>query len=41
MDITRIYNHNDMAHWVKYIYFPITLFRNVFINKILVGILED
>lgn len=34
MDITRIYNHNDMAHWVKYIYFPITLFRNVFINKI-------
>lgn len=31
---TKLYNHNDMAHWKKYFYYPITLFRNAFINKI-------
>ena len=30
----KIYNHDDMAHWIKYIYYPLTLFRNVIINKI-------
>lgn len=29
-----MYNHNDMSHWVKYIYYPLTLFRNAVINKI-------
>lgn len=33
-DFNKIYDHNDMAHWKKYIYYPLTLFRNVFINKI-------
>lgn len=30
----RLYDHNDMAHWKKYLYYPLTLFRNSFINKI-------
>ncbi len=30
----KLYDHNDMAHWKKYIYYPLTLFRNVVINKI-------
>lgn len=30
----RLYNHDGMRHGVKYIYYPITLFRNVCINKI-------
>lgn len=30
----KIYDHNDMFHWKKNIYYPITLFRNVVINKI-------
>lgn len=30
----RLYDHNDMKHWLKYIYYPVTLFRNVVINKI-------
>lgn len=30
----KLYNHNDMAYWKKYIYYPLTLFRNVVINKI-------
>ena len=31
---TVLYNHNDMAHWKKYLYYPLTLFRNTVINKI-------
>ena len=34
MNNNKLYNHNDMAHWKKYIYYPLTLFRNVVINKI-------
>lgn len=30
----EIFNHQDMKRPVKYIYYPIVLFRNVFINKI-------
>lgn len=30
----KVNNHNDMAHWMKYLYYSITLFRNVVINKI-------
>ena len=30
----RLYDHNDMAHWKKYLYYPLTLFRNTFINKV-------
>ncbi len=34
MENNKLYNHNDMSHWKKYIYYPLTLFRNVVINKI-------
>lgn len=34
MNNIKIYNHDDMTHWKKYLYYPLTLFRNVFINKI-------
>lgn len=30
----ELYDHNDMGRWFKYIYYPITLFRNTVINKI-------
>lgn len=30
----ELYDHTSMKHWKKYIYYPITLFGNVFINKI-------
>lgn len=30
----RIYDHNDMPRWKKYLYYPIGLFRNTIINKI-------
>lgn len=29
-----LYNHNDMNHYLKYIYYPLFLFRNIVINKI-------
>lgn len=29
-----IRDHNDMPHWMKYLYYPMVLFTNVFINKI-------
>lgn len=29
-----LYDHNDMAQWKRYVYYPVTLFRNIFINKI-------
>ena len=29
-----LYTNNDMAHWKKYFYYPIVLFRNAVINKI-------
>ena len=32
--IKEIYDHNDMKQWKKYFYYPVTLFRNVVINKI-------
>lgn len=34
MDKGNLYDHSDMVHWKKYMYYPITLFRNTFINKI-------
>lgn len=30
----KLYNHNDMNHYFKYLYYPLFLFRNTFINKI-------
>ena len=33
-DKIKLYNHNDMNRILKYIYYPIVLFRNTFINKI-------
>lgn len=30
----RLYDHNDMVHWKKYVYYSLTLFRNAVINKI-------
>lgn len=30
----RLYNHNDMKHWKKYIYYPITFLRNSIISTI-------
>ena len=34
MNNITLYDHNDMAHWKKYIYYPLTFFRNDIINKI-------
>lgn len=30
----RLFNHDDMEHWKKYLYYPLTIFRNVVLNKI-------
>lgn len=30
----KLYNHNDMNHYFKYIYYPVFFFRNCIINKI-------
>lgn len=34
MEDEKLFDHNDMKHWVKYFYYPLFLFRNVVINKI-------
>lgn len=30
----ELHDHNDMNRWMKYLYYPIVLFRNTIINKI-------
>ena len=30
----KLYNHNDMNHFLKYLYYPLFILRNIIINKI-------